>query len=105
MGIEGDTPVSENIYVVLDYRTSRSGHVLSWLNMGGPPSNPKYYYQTDSELVPWGKGEKDRGERSEIEPETYGLQSFGALLDYFGNTSVTDCLLHNEPASCGIWQG
>lgn len=79
MSIEGDTPVSENIYMVLDYRTSRSGHVLSWLNMGGPPSNPKYYYQTDSELVPWGKGEKDRGERSEIEPETYGLQSFGAL--------------------------
>ena len=69
--------------------------------MGGPPSNPKYYYQTDSEPVPWGKGEKDRGERSEIEPETYGLQSFGALL----YISVTDCLLHNEPASCGIWQG
>jgi hypothetical protein len=79
VSIEGDTPVSENIYVVLDYRTSRSGHVLSWLNMGGPPSNPKYYYQTDSELVPWGKGEKDCGEQSEIEPETYGLQSFGAL--------------------------
>jgi len=57
---------------------SRSGHVLSWLNMGGPPSNPKYYYQTDSEQVPWGKGEKDCGEQSEIEPETYGLQSFGA---------------------------
>ena len=48
--------------------------------MGGPPSNPKYYYQTDSEPVPWGKGEKDCGEQSEIEPETYGLQSFGAVL-------------------------
>ncbi len=38
---------------------------------------------------------------SEIEPETISLQSFGALLF----TSVTDCLLHNEPASCGVWQG
>ncbi len=52
--------------------------------MGGPPSKPKYSCITDSEQVPWGKGEKDRGERSEIEPETYGLQSFGALLHYFG---------------------
>ena len=80
MNIEGDIPVSENRNVELRYGMSRSGHVLSWLNMGGPPSNPKYYYQTDSELVPWGKGEKNCGEQSEIEPETYGLQSFGALL-------------------------
>ena len=79
MNIEGDIPVSENRNVELRYGMSRSGHVLSWLNMGGPPSNPKYYYQTDSELVPWGKGEKNCGEQSEIEPETYGLQSFGAV--------------------------
>ena len=49
---------------------SRSGHEKSWLNLGGPSSNPKYYYQTDSELVPWGKGEKNPCEGSEIEPET-----------------------------------
>ena len=53
--------------------------MLFCLNIGGPPSNPKYYYKTDSEPVPWGKGEKDRSERSEIEPETYDLQSFGAV--------------------------
>eukprot|EP00831_Metopus_contortus_P081438 TRINITY_DN8560_c0_g2_i1.p1 TRINITY_DN8560_c0_g2~~TRINITY_DN8560_c0_g2_i1.p1 ORF type:complete len:159 (-),score=3.41 TRINITY_DN8560_c0_g2_i1:26-502(-) len=31
---------------------SRAGHVKSCLNMGGPPSKPKYSYATDSELVP-----------------------------------------------------
>ena len=29
--------------------TSRAGHVKSCLNMGGPPSKPKYSYMTDSE--------------------------------------------------------
>ncbi len=60
-----------------DY-TSRSGHEKPWLNMGGPPSKAKYYFKIDSEPVPWGKGEKNRGERSEIEPETICLQSFRA---------------------------
>lgn len=32
--------------------SSRAGHVKSCLNMGGPPSKPKYSYMTDSELVP-----------------------------------------------------
>ncbi len=27
--------------------------------IGGPPSKPKYICTTDSELVPWGKGETD----------------------------------------------
>ena len=31
---------------------SRAGHVKPCLNMGGPPSKPKYSYMTDSELVP-----------------------------------------------------
>ena len=83
------------------YYSSRSGHEKPWLNMGGPPSKAKYYHQTDSEPVPWGKGEKNAGEASEIEPETVCLQSFRAL--WF--IRVMDCLLHNEPASCGIWQG
>ena len=64
--------------LILDY-SSRSGHVKPWLNMGGPPSKAKYYYRIDSEPVPWGKGEKNRSERSEIEPETICLQSFRAL--------------------------
>ncbi len=32
----------------------------------------------DSELVPWGKGEKQAGEAVEIEPETICLQGGGA---------------------------
>ena len=63
--------------LTMDY-TSRSGHEKSWLKMGGPPSKAKYYFKIDSEPVPWGKGEKNRGERSEIEPETIYLQSFRA---------------------------
>ena len=31
---------------------SRAGHEKSCLNMGGPPSKPKYYSVTDSEPVP-----------------------------------------------------
>ena len=31
----------------------------------------------DSELVPWGKGEKQTGEVDEIEPETMYLQGAG----------------------------
>ena len=32
--------------------SSRAGHVQSCLNMGGPPSKPKYSSATDSEQVP-----------------------------------------------------
>ena len=47
--------------------SSRTGHVKSCLNMGGPPSKPKYSLMTDSELVPWGKGEKNPDEGSETD--------------------------------------
>jgi len=47
--------------------------------MGGPPSKPKYSYVTDSELVPWGKGEKHPDKGDEIVPETECLQAVGAL--------------------------
>jgi len=46
--------------------------------MGGPSSKAKYSLLTDSELVPWGKGEKNRGDRSEIDPETVCVQAVGA---------------------------
>ena len=46
--IEGDSPVA----VKLDEDSSRAGHVQSCLNMGGPPSKPKYSSMTDSEQVP-----------------------------------------------------
>ncbi len=77
MAIVGDSPVCKKLIKV---KSSRSGHVKSWLNMGGPSSKAKYSLLTDSELVPWGKGEKNPGEGSEIEPETLCLQAVGAHL-------------------------
>ena len=47
--------------------------------MGGPPSKAKYSLATDSEPVPWGKGEKNPCEGSEIEPETVYVQAVEAL--------------------------
>ena len=58
--------------------SSKTGHVKSCLNMGGPPSKPKYSCVTDSELVPWGKGEKNPDEGSEIDPEIECLQAVEA---------------------------
>ena len=46
--------------------------------MGGPSSKAKYSWLTDSELVPWGKGEKNPGEGSEIDPEIVYVQAVGA---------------------------
>ena len=46
-------------------KLSRAGHEKSCLNMGGPSSKAKYYQKTDSEQVPWGKGEKDPEQGSE----------------------------------------
>ena len=45
-----------------------------------PLRKAKYSLVTDSEPVPWGKGEKNPSEGSEIEPETMCLQTVGALL-------------------------
>jgi hypothetical protein len=73
---EGDSPVFEMCIVEL----SRAGHEKSCLNMGGPSSKAKYSQETDSELVPWGKGEKNPKQGSEKEPETIRLQAVGATL-------------------------
>lgn len=48
------------------------------MNKWGPPHKAKYYLVTDSEAVPWGKGEKNPEQGSEIEPETIRLQPVGA---------------------------
>ena len=48
--------------------------------MGGPSSKAKYVLLTDSEPVPWGKGEKNPCEGSEIDPETVCVQAVGADL-------------------------
>ena len=76
--IAGDSPVIEKW--LGGVTKSRTGHVKSCLNMGGPSSKAKYSLPTNSERVPWGKGEKNPGEGSEIEPETECLQAVGALL-------------------------
>src|ERR1700682_1649545 len=44
----GDSPVC----VKMCRSLSKAGHVKSCLNMGGPPSKPKYSLVTDSEQVP-----------------------------------------------------
>ena len=49
------------------------------VNRRGPPRKAKYYSTTDSEPVPRGKGEKNRCERSEIDPEIMCLQGVKAL--------------------------
>ena len=59
---------------------SRTGHVKSCLNMGGPSSKPKYSLATDSEQVPWGKGEKNPDKGSEIDTEIECLQAVRAKI-------------------------
>jgi hypothetical protein len=56
---------------------STAGHEEPCGNLGGPSPKAKYSLATDSEPVPWGKGEKYSGEESEIVPETVCLQAVG----------------------------
>ena len=49
------------------------------VNLPEPSGKAKYSWETDSELVPWGKGEKYPEQGSEIDPETIRLQAVGAL--------------------------
>jgi hypothetical protein len=57
---------------------SSTGHEKSCVNLPGPSGKAKYSWETDSELVPWGKGEKYPEQGSEIDPETVRLQAVGA---------------------------
>ena len=43
------------------------------MNERGPSRKAKYYLVTDSEAVPWGKGEKDpgRGVKENLKPYVY----------------------------------
>ena len=63
------------------------------VNLCRPLHKAKYYISTDSEQVPRGKGEKNPGEGSEIESETYCLQAVEASFE------VTAYLLHNGSGS------
>ena len=58
------------------------GHVESRVNQQGPPCKAKYSWVADSEVVSWGKGEKNphRGV-SEIEHETVSFQAVGGDQD------------------------
>ena len=57
--IAGDSPLTENLLRSTSIPI-RTVHVKRRLNPGGPPSKAKYSLMTDSELVPRGKGEKNR---------------------------------------------
>ena len=74
---------------------SRSGLVEPGLNMGGPPSKPKYSSTTDSEPVTRVNDEKhpDKGSEKYLKPCAYKRS------EPFG---VTACLLHNEPTSYSL---
>ena len=67
------------------------------LNMGGPPSKPKYSLTTDSESVTRVNDEKFPDKGSETVPETACLQAVGVRL-----WRMTACLLHNEPTSYSL---
>jgi len=71
--IEGDRPVTENRQEPREF-LSNATHVKLRMNSRRPLRKAKYSLTTDSELVPRGKGEKYRVERSEIVPETMCLQ-------------------------------
>ena len=59
---------------------SRAGPVKSCLNLAAPSAKAKYSWETDSEQVPWGKGEKYSEQEGEIEPETIRLQAVGVSI-------------------------
>ena len=54
-----------------------AGHEEPCLKLPGPSGKAKYSWETDSEQVPWGKGEKHPEQGSEIVPETVRLQAVG----------------------------
>ena len=82
--LESSTKESDSLVHVSFYNDigilSRAGHVKSCLNLPGPSGKAKYSWETDSEPVPWGKGEKYPKQGSEKVPETVRLQSVGASI-------------------------
>ena len=79
--LESCTKESDSLVHVRIYNPSsilsNTEHVIFCVNLPGPSGKAKYYWETDSELVPWGKGEKNLEQRSEIVPETVRLQTVG----------------------------
>ena len=73
---EGDSPVQVK-KVNNSGILSNAGHGKPCMNLAGPSVKAKYSWETDSELVPWGKGEKYPEKGGEIVPETLRLQAVG----------------------------
>jgi hypothetical protein len=70
-------------------------------NPPGPLGKAKYYSLTDSELVPWGKGEKNPDEGSEIESETMCLQAAGAEhIFIYAEWRRTFCIMGRRVTEC-----
>ena len=71
--IEGDSPVTKNLKSRWNWHPSSAGHEKSCVNQPGPSGKTKYFHVTDSELVPWGKGEKypDEGSEKDLKPIAY----------------------------------
>jgi hypothetical protein len=65
------------ILLLLVWHPSNAEHEEFCMNSPGPSGKAKYSEVTDSEPVPWGKGEKNPSEGSEIVPETVCLQAVG----------------------------
>ena len=74
--IERDSRVCESFRLFI-WHPSNAEHVEFCMNLPGPSGKAKYSEVTDSEPVPWGKGEKNPSEGSEIVPETVCLQAVG----------------------------
>jgi hypothetical protein len=95
--IEGDSPVTEIARNSLTAYPSKAGHVKSCLNLRGPSRKAKYYLETDSELVPRGKGEKNpcKGSQKNLKPHAYK--------QFEGYAAQAECLraylLHHESAT------
>jgi len=64
-------------YQSKDKFLSSAGHEKSCVNLAGPSAKAKYDWETDSEQVPWGKGEKNFEQKSEKDPEPVRLQAVG----------------------------
>ncbi len=75
---ERDSRVCENVRFLV-WHPSNAEHEEFCMNLPGPSGKAKYSEVTDSEPVPWGKGEKNPSEGSEIVPETVCLQAVGGL--------------------------
>ena len=95
--IEGDSPVTEIARNSLTAYPSKAGHVKSCLNLRGPSRKAKYSLETDSELVPRGKGEKNpcKGSQKNLKPHAYK--------QFEGYAAQAECLraylLHHESAT------